>query len=30
MSEATRLRVGFIGLGRMGLAMANRLLGAGP
>jgi len=29
MSEATRLRVGFIGLGRMGLAMANRLLGAG-
>jgi 3-hydroxyisobutyrate dehydrogenase-like beta-hydroxyacid dehydrogenase len=29
MTDANRLRVGFIGLGRMGQAMANRILGAG-
>lgn len=29
MGDANKLRVGFIGLGRMGLAMANRILGAG-
>src|SRR5678816_2225399 len=29
MVDANKLRVGFIGLGRMGLAMANRILGAG-
>src|SRR5678816_408446 len=29
MSDATRLRVGFIGLGRMGLGLACRILGAG-
>jgi len=29
MSDATRLRVGFIGLGRMGQGMANRILAAG-
>jgi len=29
MSDVTRLRVGFIGLGRMGQGMANRILGAG-
>jgi 3-hydroxyisobutyrate dehydrogenase-like beta-hydroxyacid dehydrogenase len=29
MSDANRLRVGFIGLGRMGQAMGNRILGAG-
>ena len=28
MTDANRLRVGFIGLGRMGQAMANRILGA--
>jgi 3-hydroxyisobutyrate dehydrogenase-like beta-hydroxyacid dehydrogenase len=29
MSDTNKLRVGFIGLGRMGQAMANRILGAG-
>ena len=29
MSDATRLRVGFIGLGRMGQGMANQILGRG-
>jgi len=29
MTDANRLRVGFIGLGRMGQAMAARILGAG-
>jgi 3-hydroxyisobutyrate dehydrogenase-like beta-hydroxyacid dehydrogenase len=29
MSDASRLRVGFVGLGRMGQAMASRILGAG-
>ena len=29
MTDANKLRVGFIGLGRMGHAMANRILGAG-
>ena len=29
MTDTNRLRVGFIGLGRMGQAMANRILGAG-
>jgi 3-hydroxyisobutyrate dehydrogenase-like beta-hydroxyacid dehydrogenase len=29
MTDANKLRVGFIGLGRMGQAMGNRILGAG-